>query len=293
MQLPQRTRAYNGPITEAVRWDDFIPRKDDIFICTPAKSGTTWTQAICAMLIFGRGDLEVQPGNISPWLDANFMPAEMVKGMLEAQTHRRYIKTHTALDGIRFFPECTYICVYRDPRDAFFSMVNHFRNMNDERVHGSIPPDLREGFVNWARAPYREGEAEQFALASWTNHFQSYWKFRDLPNIHIFHYADMKRDLAGSIQKIASAIGAPISDEKAREFSQAAEFSNMQKNAKTFAPGSGSGIWKEEAHFFRNGKSGQWRDVLTAEDLAIYDEALAKLLPPDQAAWLQNGSGGN
>ena len=47
---------------------------------------------------------------------------------LEAQTHRRFIKTHTPLDGIPNDPAVTYICVGRDPRDVGLSMDHHIDN---------------------------------------------------------------------------------------------------------------------------------------------------------------------
>ena len=37
---------------------------------------------------------------------------------LDAQTHRRFIKTHTPLDGLPHDPRVTYIGVGRDPRDV-------------------------------------------------------------------------------------------------------------------------------------------------------------------------------
>ena len=74
--LPRQSQAYFGPITDTSRWQNFRHRTDDIFICTPPKCGTTWTQAICAMLVFGKADHGAMPGMISPWIDAQFAPIE-------------------------------------------------------------------------------------------------------------------------------------------------------------------------------------------------------------------------
>ena len=40
--------------------------------------------------------------------------------------------------------------------------------------------------------------------------------------------------------------------------------------------------------FFFKGTNGRWRDVLTAEDLALY-EAKASELDPELRHWLENG----
>jgi len=285
--LPQHTVEYNGFITEGKRWADFRHRPDDIFICTPGKNGTTWTQAICAMLVFGRADIDVQPGNISPWYDANFTPPGAVNALLEAQTHRRFIKTHTPLDGFPFYPECTYLAVYRDPRDVFFSFANHLGNMSQSPRE--VPPATAEGFLNWCNAPREPGRTEQHALAWSVYHQASFWPWRHLPNIHFFHYADLKRDPVAGISGMAKAIGVKLDDATIRSIADATSFKNMREHATQFAPGAGTGVWKNETEFFNKGRQGQWRDVLGERELAVYREAMAKALPPDAVAWVENG----
>ena len=290
MRLPERTTRYNGPITEAHRWDAFRNRPDDIFICTPPKCGTTWTQTIVAMLVFSRADIDVQPSSISPWVDANFAPADAVNAMLEAQTHRRFIKTHTSLDGIPFFPECTYLCIYRDPRDLYFSLVSHLKNMTAEWVKSSIPVEVHAGFREWAQTPFVEDLAQQRSLASVVQHFQSFWQYRDLPNLHFFHYADLSRDLPASILDIGAAIGSRVSMKDVSAMARTASFENMKEKAQQFAPGAGRGQWKVDRAFFDSGKSGRWRDILDDEDLRIYREQMSSLLKPDEVRWLEDGN---
>ena len=43
---------YRNLIADSARWKGFPFRADDIIINTPPKSGTTWTQMLCAMLVF-------------------------------------------------------------------------------------------------------------------------------------------------------------------------------------------------------------------------------------------------
>jgi aryl sulfotransferase len=45
--------------------------------------------------------------------------------MLEAQTHRRFIKTHLPVDALVFSPKAKYIYVARDGRDVAWSLHNH------------------------------------------------------------------------------------------------------------------------------------------------------------------------
>ena len=290
MSLPERTARYNGPVTEAHRWDTFEHRPDDIFICTPPKCGTTWTQTIVAMLVFGRADIDVQPSTLSPWIDSNIEPVGVFNAMLSAQTHRRFIKTHTSLDGIPFFPECTYLGVYRDPRDVYFSLISHILNRTAERMKDFVAPEVHSGFREWALAPFEKGVAEQWALADTTNHFESFWRYRALPNLHLFHFADLKRDLPASIVAFGKAIGVSVDRDQSEKMARTASFENMKSKADQFAPGASRGAWKVSEGFFDSGKSGRWRGILDDTDLAIYRKRIDQLLAPDAARWLENGS---
>src|SRR5215212_6918077 len=127
-----RTR-YRSITADSRRWDGFAFRPGDIIISTPPKSGTTWTQMLCALLIFDGPAFPAPLGDLSPWLDMNIRPLAEVTAALAAQTHRRFIKTHTPLDGIPLHRDVTYLIVGRDPRDVAISWEHHAANMNFER----------------------------------------------------------------------------------------------------------------------------------------------------------------
>ena len=128
-------REYRTALMDNRRWEQFKPRPDDIFVCTPAKCGTTWTQTIVGNLLWPHGDLPAPIMMLSPWIEAEFMPAEGMFPMLEAQTHRRFMKSHTAADGIPWFDDAKYIFVARDGRDAFMSLCNHVERLNDREFN--------------------------------------------------------------------------------------------------------------------------------------------------------------
>src|SRR5581483_12365576 len=102
---------YKSFVMDNSRFDGFALRDDDIIITTPAKCGTTWTQTIVALLVFGTTDLPKPVDLLSPWLEMCTRPLESVVSDLEAQTHRRFIKSHTPRDGLPWDPRVTYIVV--------------------------------------------------------------------------------------------------------------------------------------------------------------------------------------
>lgn len=287
---PQGTR-YLGHITDTSRWKNFVERVDDIFICTPAKCGTTWTQAICAMLIFGTPDHGKQSSSISPWIDATFAPIDEYLATVEAQTHRRYIKTHTPFDGIPYHEACQYLVVFRDPRDVFLSGVNHRDNMTDQELANTGFPNGEHAFDDWLYKLFEPGACDVQSLDSLVHFFKTYWPYRDLDNLHLYHYSDMSRDLRGTIKSIAAALDIEVDDAQLETFAKAASFDNMRKHAERYAPETGRGFWKSDSGFFATGTSGQWQHKLSPEQLAAFDARLAELLPVDEARWLLNGTG--
>lgn len=288
--LPSRNVHYVGDVTDTNRWENFHHRPDDIFICTPWKCGTTWTQAIVCMLVFGRADHGQKPGVISPWIDANFAPIEECLEMVEAQNHRRFIKTHSPLDGLPYYPECEYLVVFRDPRDMFFSMLNHRDNLTNEDLAFATIPSGEDAFQKWLDGAFAPANFDVQSL-EWLCHFlRTYWIHKDLPNIHLFHYADMKRDLPSNIRRIADALGISVTDTQLDEMSKAATFEHMQKNGDQFAPMAGLGAWKSENGFFATGKNAQWKDRLTQQDLDAFDRKIRAFLTEEQISWLVRDS---
>src|SRR5438270_10839918 len=121
-------RRYEATVYDSSRWDGFELRSGDIIISTPPKCGTTWTQMICALLVLQEPELPLPLDTLSPWIDMVNRARREVFADLADQTHRRFIKTHTPLDGIPNDPTVTYICVGRDPRDVALSMDHHIDN---------------------------------------------------------------------------------------------------------------------------------------------------------------------
>ncbi len=290
--LPQRSARYCSNAYDSERWDHFSERANDVFVCAPPRTGTTWTQTLCCLLIHGWRDFAIKPSDVSPWYDATFFPVEEVNAIYENQQHRRVIKTHTPLDGISYFPRATYLAVYRDPRDVFFSFRNHLDNFRDNDFVASQDDDISALFQEWVRSPAQNDMRLSQALEQFTVHYASFHRFSDLPNIHFLHYADMREDLASGVAELADILGIEVGAQDIAEICRIADFDNMKKNSTQYTPDAKTGMWHNNERFFHKGKSGQWRDVLSPGDLASYEDRLHALLPAEDIDWLHNVKAG-
>ena len=300
---PPRVR-YHSLVADSARWNDFELRAGDIVVTTPPKSGTTWTQMLCALLIFD-GPIFPQPlEKLSPWLDMLNRPLEEVKALYAAQTHRRFIKTHTPLDGLPLRPDVTYVVVGRDPRDVAISMEHHMRNMDFEsfmerRAKAVGTADLAE--LPPRRAP-SEDPAERFRtfvnetvlsgtanLSIVLHHLGVAWQRRGDPNVALLHYADLRADLPGELRRLAAAVGIGLSAARAAELASEASIERMRERAADVVPGASLGQWRSVEGFLRAGSSGEWRSRVSEADLDAYHRRVAELAPPDLAAWVHAG----
>ncbi len=292
---PQKTRELHNHHFDSTVWNDFAFRDGDIVIGTYAKSGTTWTQQIVAQLLFqGAEDLDV--ADMSPWIDLRVPPKEMKLAAVEQQRHRRFLKTHLPVDALVFSPKARYIYVGRDGRDVVWSMYNHHANanaawyaaLNDTpgRVGPPIEPppaSIRQYFHDWL-----ERDGHPF-WPFWAN-VRSWWEVRDLPNVLLVHFADLKADMPGQIRRIADFLGIAIDEARWPAILEHCSFGYMQAHAERSAPLNGA-FWQGGARTFINkGTNGRWRDVLTPAESAVYEAIARDRLGPACARWLATGA---
>jgi aryl sulfotransferase len=293
--MPELPYRYVSSDEDSGRWIGFPIRRGDIVISTRSKSGTTWMQMICALLVFGSSDLPRPLGELSPWLDHLATPREDVYAYLAAQQHRRVIKTHTPLDGIPLDPGATYLVVARDPLDTAVSLYHQIDNIDRERLReltGAPPsttpakpqPPLRDWLVSWVEADVDPRESmDSLPGVMW--HLSDAWARRKEPNVMLIHYTDLSSDLDGQMSQIANQLGISVPERIWPSLVQAATFDHMKSRAGELVPNR-AGILKDNAAFFRRGRSGAGREVLTDKELAAYHTRVEQLAPSDLLAWL-------
>ena len=298
-------RRYRTWLADSSRWDGFEFRPGDLVISTPAKCVTTWLQMICALLIFGDAGLPRPLTELSPWLDIQTDSVTNVRAALAAQRHRRFIKTHTPLDGLPFDERATYLCVGRDPRDAAISSDHHLTNMRREvllkareTAMGAGPildeaPARSEGpvarFWRWVEdsAPPSEG------LELLLHHLETFWERRQAPNVVLLHYADLQADLEGEMRRLAGRLEIVIDEDSWPGLVAEAGFDRMRDRADRLAPQvTMAGLWHDTSRFFNRGTSGQWRELLGNAELDRYWVRVGRFAAPGLAAWAHRGWNG-
>jgi aryl sulfotransferase len=285
---------YQSPDEDSARWLGFPFRDGDIVISTRSKTGTTWVQMICALLIFQTPELPAPLAQLSPWLDHLIVPREQVYAELAAQKHRRFIKTHTPLDGIPLDRRATYIVTARDPLDMAVSLYHQGANIDRERLRQltgqpeltkpSRPPKpLHDWLVGWIAA---DDDPRQYpdSLPGVMWHLSDAWARRDELDVLLVHYDDLSDDLPGQMRWLAGQLGIAVAEETWPALARAASFEAMRARADQLVPT--SGLFKDNAAFFRRGTSGAGREILSAQELAGYHARVAQLAPPDLIAWL-------
>lgn len=293
-EYPRKTREFQNHHMDSTIWNRFAFRSDDVIVSTYAKSGTTWTQQIVGQILLG-GDPDIRVCDLSPWLDMR-LPTEAEKfALLEAQTHRRFIKTHLPLDAFVLRPELKHIYIARDGRDIAWSMHNHATHFVPEfydmlnSVPGRVGPPLEhpeQDILRFFRRWLDEDGAPFWSL--WEN-VRTWWQARHLPNVMMLHFADMKRDLPATVRRIAEFLEVELDDATFERVVRHSSFEWMKANADKVAP-LGGGIFQGGAGTFINkGSNGRWQEQLTVADNAAYEARAAAELGPECADWLANG----
>ncbi|MGH7023986.1 MAG: sulfotransferase domain-containing protein [Caulobacteraceae bacterium] len=296
------TRQVRDWHSDSSRWDAYTPRAGDIVIGTAAKVGTTWTQQIVNLLVFQSA--QARPlGMLSPWLDSRFMaPLEVVLPMLEAQTHRRFIKTHLPMDAFPLHEEVRYIHTARDGRDAAMSYFNHLHSHTEEAWErfdaiGLEDPTIgrpmprpqataAEFFHHWVRAP----EAH---MADWFFTLEdTYWRHRRETNVLLVHFNDLSADLDGEMRRISAFLDIPVNEAVWPSLVEAATFGAMKRDGDSLLAGMERGFKGGHRSFLHSGANGRWQGVVEAADLALYHQKMEAALTPALIKWLEEGRAG-
>ena len=276
-------------------WAEFEVRTGDIVVASYQKAGTTWLQQIVGQLLTG-GSEDLVLSEISPWIDAAFVPRADRLATLNAQAGRRFYKTHLPADMVSVDPLARYLYIGRDGRDILWSLYNHHSKFLPELMTEldmlsspssppvGMPPDsVLEYFDRWL---------DEDGLPWWSlwDSVRSWWALRGNENVLHVHFTDLKSDLEGEIERIAAFLDIPVDPEFRETVIDHCGFRWMKDHADLCVPYGGV-AWNGGSETFLNkGTNGRWRDTLTPDRIARYEKTARRELGGACAVWLESGS---
>ena len=173
---------------------DYKPDPSDVFIVTPPKCGTTWTQQIVHGLRT-RGSMDFDEiTRVIPWI--NMAHDTGIDIYAPQVAHPRAFKTHSTMDEVPKGGK--YIVVLREPQDALLSHYYFFENFFFEKGTIDVETFAKEFYIP-GRAVFK--------------HITALWEYRNDENVLPLCFENMKTDLPKTIERIADFIGILLDDD--------------------------------------------------------------------------------
>ena len=241
----------------------YIPGRQDVFVATFAKSGTNWMMQIAHQLIWhGRGEFE-HIHSVVPWPDTQVMgppwmrryaiPLKDAQDWESSPERKRVIKTHFDWDLLPYSEDARYIMVIRDPKDIFVSSYFFLK----DGVLGVAMPSVD----TW----YRLFMSDGFTIGgSWAANTAGYWAQRHRPNVLIVSFKLMKRDLKGTVRRVAQFLEVDAPESLIDEVSGKSTFEYMKGIDHKFRIGKMI-PWRPEGPMMRKGTEGSSSELLSPE----------------------------
>ena len=182
------------------------------------------------------------------------------------------VKTHNACilaDGQPLItPSATAGAIYviRNPLDVAVSFASHYQVTHERAVELLCDESHM--------LPAIPGQIAQ-VLLSWSGHVRSWVRAPDM-RIHVMRYEDMQQKPAKTFAGLSKFLGLPQDKERVKRAIKFSAFRELKKqeNEGGFSEARPDG----KARFFRQGKTGVWRGVLSDEQVARLIDAHGEIM---------------
>ncbi len=263
------------------------PRSGLVWLASYPKSGNTWTRAFLSNLAW---IMEGEPSNLDVNSIDRFTVGENFTKHYKArlgfepaatEEHRKriaalraevqqediadkyeglvFVKTHNALVIDRGYPMINFavtagaIYVVRNPLDVAISLSHHVNKTIDEAI---------EAMGAYQETAITERRVHE-VWDTWSNHVHS-WTHRPHRAIYVMRYEDMLTDPEKTFGNLAEHLLLPATPEQVRLAIERTSFDRLKGQEEE------QGFKEKPKHaerFFREGRAGQWKDILTPSQI--------------------------
>jgi hypothetical protein len=226
MDVMDRWLAVNKAVvdqnaTPSQRAMPFEPRPDDVIAAGMMKSGSTWMQQILHQ-IRTKGDEDFKEiYEVVPYLP-DYNQRTNFDANADQKAEPRLFKSHAIFETTPNLEGKTrFVVTLRDPHDTELSLMKfmwryfgHDKDMNSDdykKFTSQIPtPDFASFTASW-------------------------WRQRHNPQVLLMPYDDLKKDLAGCVQKMSKFLnGKPLSEDELAKVLHLCSFEYMSNNQDKF-----------------------------------------------------------
>jgi hypothetical protein len=263
------TRRQRRTFAEKNPFKGYAPTSHDVFVATFVKSGTNWMMQIVHQLLFhGAGDFG-HIHEVVSWPDTAVMgpmrgyasPLEDPAVWMASPEKKRVVKTHFDWALLPYSEEARYIMVIRDPKDVCVSSYFFFAKNGPM---GPVAPSVD----TWLDLFLSDGF---YLNGSWAANTAGYWAERHRRNVLICSFKAMRRDLAGTVWRVADFLDVRVSDEVMACVCERSSFDYMKRHDDQFR--SWKMIpWGRETPMIRKGSQGGSSELLTAAQQRRIDD---------------------
>lgn len=249
---------YQKQLAKRNPFKRYVPTEHDVIVATYAKSGTNWMMQIAHQLLFhGKGEFN-HIHDVVPWPDSPpqlgryAIPVEDPSVWMTSPEQKRVIKTHLNWELIPYSERARYIAVIRDPKDVFVS--NYFFV---KALGGSAIPSLETWYGMFVSESFLVG-------GSWAVNAAGYWEQRHRPNVLVLSFRSMKRDLPGTVRRVAEFLDVRVTDQVMESVCAQSGFAYMKGIDSKFSVWKMT-PWSSNGTMMRKGVQGGSSELLSAE----------------------------